>query len=108
MTITHDELNLIVQLLPFLPRPQTFKLVYCSLRLASYWNAFWFDVCSGIQDRLDHFEYLGVEAVWLSPIYRSPMVDFGYDVSHYTEVDPAFDTMADFESFIAAAQRKGL
>ena len=56
---------------------------------------------------MDHFEYLGVEAVWLSPIYRSPMVDFGYDVSHYTEVDPTFGTMTDFEWFIAAAQRKG-
>ena len=65
-------------------------------------------LCVGLQDRLDHFEYLGVEAVWLSPIYRSPMVDFGYDVSEYRDVDPTFGTMSDLESFIAAAQRKGL
>ena len=62
---------------------------------------------SGLQERLDHFEYLGVEAIWLSPIYRSPMVDFGYDVSDYRDVDPTFGTMSDLESFIAAAQRKG-
>ena len=56
---------------------------------------------------MDHFDYLGVEAVWISPVYCSPMVDFGYDVSDYTDIDPIFGTMSDFESLIAAAQRKG-
>jgi alpha-glucosidase len=42
----------------------------------------------GILSRIDHLSWLGVGAVWLSPVYRSPMLDFGYDVSDYTDVDP--------------------
>ena len=44
----------------------------------------------GIEARLDHLAWLGVDALWLSPIYPSPMHDFGYDVSDYTDVDPVF------------------
>jgi alpha-glucosidase len=51
---------------------------------------------------------LGVDAVWLSPFYRSPMRDFGYDVSGYTEVDPLFGTMADFDALLARAHALGL
>ena len=49
----------------------------------------------GIERRLDHLSWLGVDAVWISPFYRSPMADFGYDVSDYCDVDPVFGTLAD-------------
>ncbi len=62
----------------------------------------------GIERRLDYLVDLGVDAVWLSPIYPSPMADFGYDVSDYTGVDPCFGTLADFDSLIAAAHARGL
>jgi alpha-glucosidase len=62
----------------------------------------------GITARLDYLKGLGVDAVWISPIYPSPMADFGYDVSDYTGVDPLFGTMEDFDALLAAAHAKGL
>jgi alpha-glucosidase len=62
----------------------------------------------GIVSRLDHLQALGVDALWLSPIYPSPMKDFGYDVSDYTGIDPAFGTLADFDRLIEAAHARGL
>jgi alpha-glucosidase len=62
----------------------------------------------GILARLDHLTWLGVDAVWLSPVYPSPMVDFGYDVSDYCDVDPVFGTLADLDRLLAAAHRRGL
>jgi alpha-glucosidase len=62
----------------------------------------------GIQQRLDHLSYLGVDAFWLSPIYPSPLADFGYDVADYTAVDPVFGTLDDFDSLVAAAHERGL
>jgi alpha-glucosidase len=62
----------------------------------------------GISARLDYLKGLGVDAVWVSPIYPSPMADFGYDVSDYTGVDPLFGTMEDFDGLLAAAHAKGL
>jgi alpha-glucosidase len=62
----------------------------------------------GIAARLDYLKGLGVDAVWLSPIYPSPMADFGYDVSDYTGVDPLFGTMEDFDALLAAAHARGL
>jgi alpha-glucosidase len=47
----------------------------------------------GIEQRLEHLSALGVEAVWLSPIFPSPMADFGYDVSDYCDIDPQFGTL---------------
>jgi len=47
----------------------------------------------GIRRRLDHLSWLGIDAVWISPFYRSPMVDFGYDVSDFCDVDPLFGTL---------------
>ncbi len=58
--------------------------------------------------RLDHLVALGVGALWLSPFYRSPMADFGYDVSDYEDVDPVFGTLADFDALLAAAHVRGL
>ena len=62
----------------------------------------------GIAQRLDHLVDLGVDAVWLSPIFPSPMKDFGYDVADYCGVDPSFGTMADFDVLLAAAHARGL
>jgi len=62
----------------------------------------------GITQRLDHLAYLGVDALWLSPIYPSPLADFGYDVSDYTGIDPRFGTMDDFDELVAAAHGRGL
>jgi len=63
---------------------------------------------AGIERRLDHLTALGVDAVWISPIYPAPMVDFGYDVADYTGVDPLFGTLADFDRLLAAAHERGL
>ena len=62
----------------------------------------------GIPGRLDYLVALGVDAVWLSPVFPSPMVDFGYDVSCYTGIDPVFGTLADFDALVAEAHRRGL
>jgi alpha-glucosidase len=62
----------------------------------------------GVLRRLDHCVRLGVDAVWLSPVYPSPMVDFGYDVSDYTNIHPMFGTLEQFDSLIAAVKERGL
>jgi len=62
----------------------------------------------GIRRRLDHLAWLGVDAIWLSPFYRSPMKDFGYDVSDHCDVDPLFGTLADFDRLLAEAHARGL
>jgi alpha-glucosidase len=62
----------------------------------------------GIIARLDHLVELGVDAVWLSPFYRSPMADFGYDVADYCDVDPIFGTLADAERLVTEAHARGL
>jgi alpha-glucosidase len=63
---------------------------------------------AGIAAHLDHIAALGVEAIWLSPFYRSPMADFGYDVADYRDVDPAFGTLADFDALVEAAHGRGI
>jgi alpha-glucosidase len=62
----------------------------------------------GIASRLDHLTWLGVDAAWLSPIYRSPMKDFGYDITDHTDVEPVFGTLEDADALIAAAHDRGL
>lgn len=62
----------------------------------------------GILSRLDHLVDLGVDAVWLSPVYVSPMADFGYDVADYCDVDPRFGTLADLDRLIAALHERGM
>ena len=62
----------------------------------------------GIIDHLDHLEALGVDVVWLSPIYRSPQDDNGYDISDYQDVDPMFGTLADLDELIAALHDRGI
>lgn len=62
----------------------------------------------GIISRLDHFTWLGVDAIWISPVFPSPMTDFGYDVSDYCGIDPLFGTLADMDALVAAAHARGL
>jgi len=62
----------------------------------------------GIRQRLDHLEWLDVDAVWLSPVFRSPMADFGYDVADYCDVDPLFGTLDDLDTLIADLHRRGM
>ena len=63
---------------------------------------------SGIIQRLDYVKSLNVDVVWLSPIYPSPMHDFGYDVSDYTDTHPMFGEMADFDRLLAAVHQRGM
>jgi alpha-glucosidase len=63
---------------------------------------------NGITRRLDYLQALGVDAIWLSPMFPSPQVDFGYDVSDYTAVDPQYGTMADFDRLVAEAQKRNI
>ena len=63
---------------------------------------------AGILARLDHLVSLGIEAVWISPFYPSPMADFGYDVANYTGVDPLFGTLEDFDRLIDGVHERGL
>jgi alpha-glucosidase len=62
----------------------------------------------GISARLPYLSRLGVQAVWLSPFFKSPMKDFGYDVSDYKDVDPMFGTVSDFKALVEEAHRLGL
>lgn len=62
----------------------------------------------GIAQRLDYLVELGIDAIWISPFYPSPMADFGYDVADYTDVDPLFGTLADFDRMLQAAHARGL
>ncbi len=63
---------------------------------------------AGVTARLDYVASLGVDAVWLSPFFTSPMKDFGYDVADYRGIDPIFGTMADFDALVARAHALGL
>ena len=63
---------------------------------------------AGVTRRLGYLEWLGVDAIWLSPIYPSPMADYGYDVSDYRDVDPVFGDLKTLEALIAEAHRRGM
>ncbi|HEX5236584.1 MAG TPA: alpha-glucosidase [Silvibacterium sp.] len=60
---------------------------------------------NGITQRLDYLQSLGVNAIWLAPIYPSPQVDFGYDISDYENIDPKYGTLADFDKLVAEAKK---
>ncbi len=63
---------------------------------------------AGIRSRLDHLQWLGVDAMWISPIFPSPMADFGYDVSDYCGIHPLFGTFEDFDTLVEAAHERGI
>ena len=62
----------------------------------------------GITERLDYLQSLGINAIWLSPIYPSPQVDFGYDISDYENVDPQYGNLADFDLLVAEAKKRNI
>src|SRR5581483_7897482 len=63
---------------------------------------------AGITQRLDYLKWLGIDALWISPIFPSPMKDFGYDISDYTGIDPIFGTLGDFDALLEAAHARDL
>ena len=63
---------------------------------------------AGIRERLDYLQSLGVDALWLSPIFPSPMADFGYDIADYCNIDPTFGTLPEFDALLAEAHSRGL
>jgi alpha-glucosidase len=62
----------------------------------------------GITSRLDYLQDLGIDAIWITPMYPSPGVDYGYDISSYTAIDPLYGTMADFHTMVAEAKKRGI
>ena len=62
----------------------------------------------GITGRLDYLKELGVGAVWLTPVYKSPMVDNGYDIADYCSIDPSYGTMQDMDRLIAEAKQRNI
>jgi len=63
---------------------------------------------SGITSRLDYLHDLGIDAIWVTPFFPSPQIDFGYDIADYTAVDPQFGTMADFERLVSEAKKRNI
>ncbi len=62
----------------------------------------------GVLARLDYLQRLGVDVIWMSPVYRSPMDDNGYDISDYTDIDPLFGTLADLDELVAELHARGM
>lgn len=62
---------------------------------------------AGVYEKLPYIKDLGVGAIWFSPIFKSPMVDFGYDIANYREIDPIFGKMEDFEAVLKRAKELG-
>jgi len=63
---------------------------------------------NGITERLDYLKDLGVDAIWITPMYPSPQVDFGYDIADYTAIDPQYGTMADFDRLVKEAKARDI
>ena len=63
---------------------------------------------NGITSRLDYLKSLGIDAIWVSPMYPSPQVDFGYDISNSESVDPQYGTLADMDRLIADAKKRNI
>jgi alpha-glucosidase len=63
---------------------------------------------NGITERLDYLQALGVDAIWISPMYPSPQVDFGYDISDYENVDPQYGTLKDFDRLVEEAKKRNI
>ena len=63
---------------------------------------------NGITQRLDYLQQLGIDAIWIAPMYPSPQVDFGYDISDYESIDPRYGTLADFDRLVAEAKKRNI
>jgi alpha-glucosidase len=62
----------------------------------------------GILAKLDYLAWLGIDAIWISPVYPSPMADFGYDITDYTDIDPLFGTLKEFDQLVSSAHQLGI
>src|SRR3954453_16546811 len=62
----------------------------------------------GLLAHLDHIQALGADVIWLSPVYRSPQADMGYDISDYQDIDPLFGTLEQFEALLAGVHERGM
>ena len=62
----------------------------------------------GITSRLDYLHDLGIDAIWITPMYPSPGIDYGYDISDYTAIDPVYGSMADFDNLVAEARKRNI
>src|SRR5688572_31987402 len=87
-------------------RPATFYEIY--VRSFQDSNDDGIGDLNGIFSRLDYLADLGIGAIWVTPFYRSPQVDFGYDVSDHEDVDPQFGTLADFDRLVAGAHQRSI
>lgn len=67
-----------------------------------------FSTLLGITEQMSYLKEIGITATWLSPIFTSPMADFGYDIANFTEIDPLFGTMKDFEDMMKEAKKQGI
>lgn len=63
---------------------------------------------TGIESKLDYIVELGAKTIWLSPIYKSPMKDFGYDIEDFKDVDESFGTLQDFKDLVQAMKNRGM
>lgn len=63
---------------------------------------------NGVRQRLDYLQWLGIDILWLNPVYKSPQIEFGYDIADYTSVDPLFGTMEEFDRLLAEAHERGI
>src|SRR5438094_984506 len=63
---------------------------------------------NGITSRLDYLKDLGVDAIWITPMYPSPQIDFGYDIADYEAIDPQYGTMADFDHMVSEAKKRNI
>src|SRR5215813_4955764 len=63
---------------------------------------------NGITQRLDYLQGLGVDAIWIAPMFPSPQVDFGYDISDYENIDPQYGTLADFDHLLSEARKRNI
>ena len=66
------------------------------------------EICRELKDKLDYLKELGIDVIWLSPVYRSPNDDNGYDISDYEDIMEEFGTMADFDRLLKKAHEKAL
>ena len=62
----------------------------------------------GVMEKLDYIKSLGVDAIWFSPLYKSPQHDFGYDIADYRDINPEYGTLDEFKELLAAAHERGL
>src|SRR4051812_41285124 len=63
---------------------------------------------NGIRQHLDYLQELGIDAIWISPFYPSPMKDFGYDIADYCNVDPVFGSLENFEKLLTESHQRGM